>query len=270
MDEETQATQTTQTTEQQGGGSSPAWFEREDIDQTLVSDKVKGFTNEDGSMNLLEFLKSYNSAQSYIGGAVKIPGENASEDDWSSLYAKLGRPESPDKYTWTPPEGISVEGATADNFKAFKELCFKSGMTDRQVSAVMGGWSDIVNSLTAQRSELLEKVASESKAMLSAPNEWGDKYQERYNAAQKKIDDLGIRAHVEAAGIANDAAFLKAIDSIISGAKESRIRGTDGKFVSPSGRIEQLKLHPAYMNAGHPEHKAVIDELNSLYAKMGA
>ena len=94
MSEGTQTTQTTQATEPQGGGSSPAWFEREDIDQSLVSDKVKGFTNEDGSMNLPEFLKSYNSAQSYIGGAVKIPGENASEDEWSSLYARLGRPES--------------------------------------------------------------------------------------------------------------------------------------------------------------------------------
>ena len=264
MSEGTQTTQTTQATEPQGGGNSPAWFEREDIDQSLVSDKVKSF----GDINGL--LKSYSEAQSYIGGAVKIPGENATDEERGAFYAKLGRPESPDKYTWTPPEGISVEGATADNFKAFKELCFKNGMTDRQVSAVMGGWSDIVSDITSKRDELLAKVAAESKAVLSAPNEWGDKYQERYNAAQKKIDDLGIRAHVEAAGIANDANFLKAIDSIISGAKESRIRGTGGKFVSPGERMEQLKLHPAYMNAGHPEHKAVIDELNSLYAKMGA
>ena len=260
-------TQTEQTVETQGGGNSSAWYESEGIDQSLVSDKVKGFTNEDGSMNLPELLKSYNSAQSYIGGAVKIPGENASEDERASFYAKLGRPESPDKYTWTPPEGISVEGATADNFKAFKELCFKNGMSDRQVSAVMGGWSEIVSSLSAQRDELLARVAAESKAMLSAPNEWGDKYQDRYNAVQKKIDDLGIRAHVEAAGITNDATFLKAIDSIISGTKESRIRGADGKYMSPNERIEQLKAHPAFMSSGHPEHAAVIRELNELYAQ---
>lgn len=242
------------------------WYEADGIDQSLVSDKVKAFTNSDGSMNVNELLKSYDSSQRYIGAAVKIPGENAAREEVDAFYTKLGRPESADKYTWTPPDGISVEGATAENFKAFKELCFKLGLSNKQTSGVLDGWSGIVKNLEATRANLLNQIASESKSALSAPNEWGDKFDDKYKATISLIERLGVKPDFEAAGVLNSVKLLKAFNSIVDAGAETGLKGASGGAQSSAERLAELKKNPAYLNAGHPDHAKVLSEINSLIA----
>ena len=242
------------------------WYDAEGIDQSFVSDKVKTFTNSDGSMNVNELLKSYDSSQRYIGAAVKIPQNGAAQEEFDAFYAKLGRPESADKYTWTPPDGISVEGATAENFKAFKELCFKLGLTNKQTSGVLDGWSDIVKNLEATRADLLNQIASESKSALSAPNEWGDKFEDKYKATISLIEKLGAKADLEAAGVLNSPNLLKAFYSIVDAGNETALKGASGGAQSAAERLAELKKNPAYLNAGHPDHVKVLKEINSLIA----
>ena len=230
------------------------------VDEALLTDKVKGFKD------LGSFVKSYNEGQSFIGKG--IPDENTPQEIKDAFYAKLGRPESADAYDWQPPEGISVEGATAENFKAFKKMCFDNGLTNKQVSAVMGGWSDFVKDIFAKQVEARQQIMNESKSALSAPNEWGDNFQNRLDAVLAKIDELGVREHLETSGVLYSTNVLKAFDSIISASNETSIKGADGKNVSPSERLEQLKANPAYFNAGHPDHAAVIAEANSIFSQM--
>nr|DAR29715.1 MAG TPA: hypothetical protein [Caudoviricetes sp.] len=235
-------------------GGNSEWYAG--IDQNLVTDKIKGFKD------LGAFVKSYNESQSFIGKG--IPDDNTPDDIRNAFYAKLGRPESADKYDWQPPEGLSVEGATAENFKAFKEKCFEAGMTNKQVSTVMGGWSEIVATIMANEQNARAEIAKGSKETLSAPNEWGDKYDDKLQMVLKRIDDLGVRRQLEAAGVLYDTKVLKAFDSVISEARETTIRGADGKEISPVERIAQLKASPAYLNPSNPDHDAVVRELNSL------
>lgn len=244
------------------------WYDADGIDKSLITEKVKGFTNSDGTMNVAELLKSYNAAQSYVGGSVRIPTDKSTPEEVAAFYSKLGRPADASGYDWQPPEGVSVEGATAENFQNFKKLCFENGMTNKQVSAVMGGWSQIITDLFAKQAAVREEIASQSKAALSAPNEWGEDYETRLSAVFKKIDSLGLREKLDNAGILHDIGILKLIDSSISSTKETRIRGAGGEFVSPNERLEQLKANPAYFNAGHPDHAAVIAEANSIFSQM--
>ena len=236
----------------------PEWLAG--VDPTLITDKVRGFKDLNGLIN------SYNQAQSFIGKG--IPDENTPVDIRDAFFTKLGRPVSADKYDWQPPEGLTVDGATAENFKAFKQKCFEAGMTNKQVSTVMDGWSQIVIKLIAESQDARASIAKESKAMLSAQNEWGDKYDSKLEGVLKRIDELGVRQQLDAAGVLYDARVLKAFDSVISDMRETKIRGADGKYISPNERISQLRNNPAYFNAAHPDHAAVIAEVNSLYAKM--
>lgn len=243
-----------------GGENTPNWYENMGIDASLLTDKIKGFKDANA------FAKSFNEAQSFIGKG--IPDDNTPENIRNEFYTKLGRPESADKYTWTPPEGLTVEGANADNFKAFKQRCFEAGMTDKQVSAVMGGWSEIITTINKSRTDELASIAADAKATLSAQNEWGDKYDERLSAVMERIDKLGIKQQLADAGVLYDKNVLKAVDEIISDAKESKIKGADGKYISPTERLAQLKSNPAYYQAAHPDHASVIAEANSIYAEM--
>lgn len=231
------------------------WFEAEGIDASLVSDKVKGFSDING------LLKSYNESQSYIGGAVKIPTDKSTDEERAAFYAKLGRPESADKYEWQPPEGISVEGVTDGEFKKFKDLAFEAGLSNKQLGAVMGGWSEIVKSLQAKQAQFLSEQSEQTTAALK--KEWGDEYQQKFDLTMKKLDSLGIRKHLETSGILTPE-IVKGFYGMISSKEETAMRGTTGEGGDSAARIAALKASPAYLNSSHPEHGAVVRELNSL------
>ena len=228
------------------------------INEALLTDKIRSFDSIDA------FAKSYNESQSFIGKG--IPDENTPTEIRDAFYTKLGRPASPDKYDWTPPENISVDGANEENFKAFKQMCFDEGLTNKQVSAVMGRWSQVVENLMAEYQNKMVQLEKDSKATLSAPNEWGDKFDNKYNAVMGKLEELGVKDALAQAGVLNRVEVLKAFDSVISDSREGAIRGVNGKFVSIDDKIKQLQNHPAYFNSAHPEHNDVVRQINELFA----
>ena len=234
------------------------WYDAEGIDASLVSDKVKGFSDING------LLKSYNESQSYIGGAVKIPTDKSTDEERSAFYAKLGRPESADKYEWQPPEGISVEGVTDGEFKKFKDLAFVAGLSNKQLGAVMGGWSEIVQSLQAKQAKFLSDQSAATTAELK--REWGDEYQQKFDLTMKKLETLGVRKHLEASGILTPE-IVKGFYGMISSKEETAMRGATGGGVPPMDEIKRLKESPAYLNASHPDHIKIVQQINGLWAK---
>ena len=248
-------------------GSNANWYEAEGIDQNFVSDKVKGFTNADGSMNVGELLKSYDASQRYIGGSVKIPTETSTAEEVSAFYAKLGRPESADKYSFKPPVDVNVDGVTSDHFKKFANKAFELGLSDKQLSGVMEGWTAIVDQLTADTQKAQNEIFENSKKTLSAPNEWGDNYQKNYDSVIALVDKLGIKSHLESAGVLNTVGILKAFHSIIDGGKETELHGSVSGGLSNVERLAELKKNPAYLNAGHPDHVKVLAEINDLIGR---
>ena len=54
--------------------------------------------------------KSYINAQKMVGAEkIAVPGSWATEEDWNGVYAKLGRPEAPDKYELELPDDANQE-----------------------------------------------------------------------------------------------------------------------------------------------------------------
>ena len=71
--------------------------------------------------------KSLINAQKMVGAdKVAIPGSWATEDDWSQVYNKLGRPETADKYD------LSFDQDTEENGQWFKETAHKIGLSQNQ------------------------------------------------------------------------------------------------------------------------------------------
>src|SRR5690349_14787907 len=48
--------------------------------------------------SLGDALKSHRELEAHVGKALVPPGKDATADDWSKFYAKLGRPEKPEGY----------------------------------------------------------------------------------------------------------------------------------------------------------------------------
>lgn len=243
------------------------WYEAEGIDPSLITDKVKNFTNGDGSMNVAELLKSYNAAQSYLGGSVRLPTDKSSPEEIAAFYSKLGRPESAEKYDWKVPEGYSsIEG----NFKKFKELCFNLGMSNKQVSGVFNGWLQSVKDIEAAQSAELAKIKQANFDALSDANVWGDKASDKISALQKKLGEIneGKALHkLQAAGLDFDADVLLMLASVLTDADGSRMAGVGNSGKTAEEEIAELEKDPAYTNPNHPEHNKVVARINELFKK---
>ena len=240
--------------------NTPAWYEAEGIDQNFVSDKVKGYTNADGSCNMAELLKSYDSAQRYIGGAVKIPTEKSTPEEVAAFYAKLGRPESADKYDWQQPEGIELKG---EFFDGFKKAAHELGLTNKQLSGVLDGYTNIVKQIFSQKQAFAAEQEKTSRANLS--KEWGDKFESKLGGVMDKLEKLGVKSALAEAGLLYDERILRAFHAISEDSQSSEIHNGGMSPDAVKSRIAEIRQHPGFMNAGHPEHNALVQEFNALF-----
>lgn len=243
------------------------WYDAEGIDKSLITDKLKGFTNSDGSMNIAELLKSYNTAQSYLGASVRIPTEKSTPEEVAAFYSKLGRPESAEKYDWKVPDGYtSIE----ENFKKFKELCFGLGMSNKQVSGVFDGWLQSVKDIETAQAAELAKIKQANFDALSDANVWGDKAADKISVLQKKlgtINDGKALAKLQAAGLDSDADILLMLENVLADADGSRMAQAASGGKTAAEEIAELQKNPAYTNPNHPEHNKVVARINDLFQK---
>jgi hypothetical protein len=108
--------------------------------------------------------------------AIFVPGDKATEQERTQFFAKLGRPETADKYTITKPadlpEGIQY---SAEVEKAFKDFAHKSGFSDAQAKATYDWYFGLIKNGHAQQAQA-EKAATDA-AVNSLKDEWkGDAF----------------------------------------------------------------------------------------------
>ncbi len=81
-------------------------------EEDIIYLKAKGLHVDGGYKNL---LNSYKSLEKLRGvpedKLIKIP-DNADNENWNKVYDRLGRPESPDKYDFTPPKDANIDSET--------------------------------------------------------------------------------------------------------------------------------------------------------------
>ena len=79
--------------------------------RSTIPEEIRGHKSLEHIQDVGALAKSYVNAQSMIGAdKLAIPGKHATDDDWSDVYAKLGRPDSPDAYELNNqvPEGVEL------------------------------------------------------------------------------------------------------------------------------------------------------------------
>lgn len=96
--------------------------------QALV--RAKGWDNK----TLDEVLKSHRELESKIGTSVTVPKADATAEEWSAFYAKVGRPDDAGKYEFQVPEGAThYNQDTTDKFRVWAH---KAGLTPAQAKII--------------------------------------------------------------------------------------------------------------------------------------
>lgn len=165
-----------------GGNDWVAGLEAEN--RTLVEAKKWGSVND--------AIKSYRDLETHASKALTVPGENATAEDWSKFYGRLGRPETADKYeikvdrTALPADMPYDETMSVE----FRSWAHEAGLNPKQAQALhdkyVGSFATRFTEQTAQAKQ------QETAAHADLVQTWGDPTSEGY---KKNVELMSRAAH---------------------------------------------------------------------------
>ncbi len=242
-----------------------------------------------------DLAKSYKSAETMIGGSIRIPGEDASQEQKESFYAKLkevpgvtitpdgdnpeemdnflrsigkGKPESATEYKVDIPDVDPNDPMLG----TFKDFAHQTGLTQDQAQ---------------QAVEFHHKLQQNEKSMMgeyaatALKEKWGADYDTRLqgaNAALKTYEPMypeAVKALRQSAH-GNNPAIIAMLSDMAHMMQESGVATlpTTPKYgLTPDEakmKVEEIqsnKSHP-YHNAYDPNHNAAVERVQKYYEMM--
>ena len=140
--------------------------------QNLIPEEYKEEKSLQNFSNMDDFVKSYLHSQKLVGAdKIPVPNKLATDDDWNTVYERLGRPESPEGYSYELPEESKVDDTT---LKAFSAEAHKLGLLPKQAQGIMNYY----NSLAEQSDKSLEfrDETARAEAEIELRKEYGPAY----------------------------------------------------------------------------------------------
>jgi hypothetical protein len=220
--------------------------------------------------DITSLAKGYVNSQKLIGSKLSIPGEG-DEAAWNTLYDKLGRPVTPDKYEVKRPEIPEGLAYNEDLEKQFLPVAHKIGLNGKQANALIAWQTEMVKQEAEQYKQGM-KTAEEA-----LKKEWGNDYANKVSIAQRIIKDYAgqeVVDFLEKTKLGNNPAFIKFIHEIGSTLVEDGAApkgGGNGNGISAEGaqqKINTLLADPQftskYFNNRMPGHKEAVAEIFQL------
>jgi hypothetical protein len=235
--------------------------------------------------SLDDAVSQLSNAASHMGNSIRVPSEEASEEDRKAFYDKvlqkapdlmpkptdenldafynsMGRPEAHDKYSYTPPEGKEVP----EDFGAFAEAAHKAGLSQDQFNAVLDG---VLGNVWQQQDTMEHE---QQQAMKALNSEWGLSFDQRMEAVKNFLDlsdaPDGIKELFQSEAMSpTEIKWLHEIATKNASAAELATQQTQGNVpLSPAeaqARIAEISAnndHP-YWNAADPRHKQAVEKM---------
>jgi hypothetical protein len=152
-----------------------------------------------------ELGKYVRELKSFTGKKGDIPKEDASEDEWSAFYQKMGRPETMDGYDFTVGDEFKdlVGEEQAPFYEQavdwFKDEAFKAGMSADKAD----GMVDRYLTMIADQQTAVNKVTSErvSASELTLKNEWKDDGEGIQQGIKAMLESKGGLSSERASGL---------------------------------------------------------------------
>lgn len=224
-----------------------------------------------------DLAKSWISAQKLIGREkLPVPTDKDGKEIWDTVYARLGRPESPKGYKL--PELKRPEGYPDGDPKELEGILAKAhelGLNNRQIGELYKSFMETEFSKYGQFKE--QRGQSQLDAETNLRKEWGKAYEEKILKAKAVLNqyaDDDIRSMVEE-GLGNDPRFIRFLGNIAGKLSEDAMGGKPSGFaMSPEeakaeiariqGEAMSNPKHP-YVNKEHPEHDMMVQKMNKLF-----
>jgi hypothetical protein len=153
-----------------------------------------GFIQNKGWQNVADTVKSYRNLENMLGAdragrTVVIPADTTDKAAVDAMWNKLGRPETPDKYTLPAIEGVELD---PEMTKGFLAEAHKAGMTQEQAKAAIAWQASQFKSLSEAMK--LEAKNKSQQELDEVKQEWGKNFDQRVQLSRQVANALGVNA----------------------------------------------------------------------------
>lgn len=225
--------------------------------------------------------KSYGELEKSYGGAIRIPGPDATEEQRAEYYTKLGRPETPDKYEIQFAENTPVDEKLLSTYRS---EAYKLGLTQEQAKGLAEWWAGQAQGMGEAGSEDIK--ADLAKWDQELDQTWGwqkDRNIELASRALKTaigndaelgakvvelLDSTGIGNHPEMLKLFHKIAMMQGEDKFIEGPSAP----TQDDRTTAQEQINEMRGNPEhpYNNKKHPGHRDAVARMEQLYKVLYA
>ena len=237
-----------------------------------ISEEYRKDPNIEKFTEIDALAKSYINATRMIGqDKVAVPNENSTDDQWNEVYAKLGRPESADKYKLdVKSEAVPIEDGA---IKQFAETSHKLGLNNKQAQGILEYYKSMMEG-SAQQSKVDTETA-QAQAEQQLRQEWGKTFDENVKKAGSiakanlGVDVLDMQLK-DGTRLGDHPEVIKGFAKIADMMSEDKIVATESENVDQGRDLEQEisrimndRTGP-YWNKGHPEHDKIVQQVYTL------
>lgn len=202
--------------------------------------------------------KSYKELQKSMGSSVRVPSPEASMEERSAFFQRLGAPESAD--------GYEVEEGTEEWAIKAREAAHKAHLTKDQWKTLAEAQRDLIAS---QRREWEEKLTTSQEKSKST---YGERYDEVVDRAKTALETLASKNENLAESLSQvdlrDSSALELFNMVgemmtdgsapaDGGTAETNEHGDD---IQLAMNIRELMKHKAFQNRREAEHEKVQHE----------
>lgn len=202
--------------------------------------EAKKWAGEDGSIDLNKVVEGYRNLETHASKSLKVPGEDATAEDWNKFYSNLGRPEKADGYELALDRENLPEEFPYDEQSAveFRNWAHEAGLTPKQAQALhdkfVGHQAGNFTAMVEQRKK------SEGDAHRSIVDEWGgtesEGYKRNVELASRAIHQLGLKDAFKEGGLLSaDGAILNAKAAFAMSKVGKELYAEDSMAMSSSG-----------------------------------
>lgn len=208
----------------------------------VLPEDLKGYVQNKGFKDPASVVDSYRNLEKLIGVKEKllqVPDDLGSAD-MEKVWARLGRPEKPDAY--------SFKSEDADFDAWAKETFHKSGLTSNQAQSVVDNWNSYIEKINA---DMIAKQEMENNQKIDQlKKDWGSAYEQNLKIArgagkQFGLSDEMVDAMEKSIGFAQTMNLLHQIGSKMGEGEFINGGTTSGGVLTPAqaqSRINELKM----------------------------
>tara|TARA_R100000458_G_C8253097_1_gene229655 strand:- start:130 stop:954 length:825 start_codon:yes stop_codon:yes gene_type:complete len=247
-------------------GSSVDW-------KASLSDDVKNDPSLADIKDVNGLAKSLIHAQKMVGSdKIALPKEDASPEEMSEFYNRLGRPKEYELTKAELPEGMSYN---EDMEKVMKENMHAAGLTNKQANSIYKGYMEY---LSGQHKDMTEKNQVQAETWIKdLKKDFGKAYDERVDLSQRAARELGgpdFLKWLDDTGQGNNPMFVKMFAKVGEMMSEGQAEpGVPRQFeMTPDSarqEIARLQRDPNFMNQYTNKdadgHKEAVQKFERLF-----